>query len=101
MVDVETKNPMLKAELNLTNCSPKYVEIMREELRSYAFQLFDCRDKPNQNKAVIMRLITFLCDIANGIQISSEQYDAALEALDVKKMEQQFAAYQQSCFSKT
>jgi len=67
-----------------------FATIYREELSSYSYLLFDYRDRPDVNKIVIMKLITFLCDLINGIKITSEQYNKALEGLDIKFMEDQF-----------
>jgi hypothetical protein len=90
MVEVKTKNPSILAELNLKTTTPMFGKICKEELRSYSFQLFDYRDRPDVNKTVIMKLITFLCDLINGISVTSEQYNKAIEILDVKHMEEQF-----------
>jgi hypothetical protein len=89
MTEIKTKNPSIQAELNLKTYTAMFATIYREELGSYSYLLFDYRDRPDVNKTVIMKLITFLCDLINGIKITSEQYNKALEGLDIKFMEDQ------------
>lgn len=97
--EVKTKNPSITAELNLKSTTPSFPLICKEELRSYSYQLFDYRNRPDLSKPLLMKLITFLCDLTNGIQVSSEQYNKALEGLDIGFMEDQFAKILQALYS--
>lgn len=99
MTEIKTKNPDILAELNLKSVTPNFPKIVKEELRSYSFQLFDHRNRPDLSKVVIMKLITFLCDLANGIQLNSEQYNKALDALDIGAMEAQYAKLLQAMYN--
>lgn len=47
-----------------------------------------------------MRLMTFICDLINGIKVPTEEYNRRLEALDVGNMEKQFAAKIQAVYQK-
>lgn len=38
-----------------------------------------------------MRLMTFVCDLINGIKVSTDEYNRRIESLDIKFMEQQFS----------
>jgi hypothetical protein len=87
MSEVKTTKPALQAELNLKTCTSKFAQIYTEELRSYSYQLFEYRNKPDVNKSVIMKLITFLYDLINGINVTSDQYDTNIESLGIKNME--------------
>lgn len=71
MTEVKTNNPKIQNELNLKTFTAMFQTIYREELSSYSYLLFDYRDRPDVNKSTIMKLITFLCDLINGISITS------------------------------
>lgn len=90
MAEVKCNNPKVMSELNLQSVTPIWQTIYREELNSYAFQLFDYRDRPEVNKDTVMRLMTFVCDLINGIKVSTEEYNRRIESLDIGFMEKQF-----------
>jgi serine/threonine protein kinase len=91
MAEVKTNNPKVQSELNLTSTTPLWQTIYREELNSYAFQLFDYRDRPGVSKDTVMRLMTFVCDLINGIKVSTDEYNRRIESLDIGFMEKQFS----------
>jgi hypothetical protein len=99
MTEVKTKNPKIQNELNLKSSTAMFPTIYREELTSYSYLLFDYRDRPEVSKPVVMKLITFLCDLINGISITSEQYDKALENLDISLMEGRFQKSLQALYN--
>lgn len=45
--------------------------IYKAELENYAFQLFDYRDRKEISKLILMKLITFIFDLINGITVTS------------------------------
>jgi hypothetical protein len=100
MVEVNSKNPTIERELNLDTTTAMWQTVYREELNSYAFQLFDLRDRPGVPKDILVRLMTFICDLINGIKVPTEEYNRRLEALDVGNMEKQFAAKIQAVYQK-
>lgn len=74
-MEVVTKNPLIKAELSLESVTPNFPTIFKEELNAYSFQLYDQRNNPNVRKQAVIKLMTFAADLANGINMTSDQYD--------------------------
>lgn len=93
------KNEGVKAELNLTNCTPQFIQICNEELITYSRQLFENRNLQGVNKAVLLKLIAFLGDLVRGIQMNSEQYNKAVEALDIIKFEEMYFKSMQTSYN--
>ena len=53
-----------------------------QELTSYTYMLFDLRDKPGVNKDTLIRLMTFVCDLINGISVSTDEYNKRISSMD-------------------
>ena len=99
MLEVRTENENVKRELSLDVVTPKFNPIYKEELNSYAFQLYDHKDNPRVKKATCLRLMTFVSDLVKGIMCSPEQYEKRMETLDVRQMEDDFAKKIQDLYS--
>jgi hypothetical protein len=43
-------------------------------MNAYAFQLYDLKDDKRFKKIVILKMVTFLTDLAGGIPVKCEEY---------------------------
>jgi len=100
ILEVATKNPKVKAELTLESVTPDFPQILKEELNSYSYQLYDQRNNTKVRRQNVIRLMTFVADLANGINMSSEQYDRRIESLDYNLMEKEFGKKMQALYGK-
>lgn len=83
------KNEKIQAELHLNTPTAMFETIYKAELENYAFQLFDYRDRKEINKLILMKLITFIFDLINGITVSSDVYNRRIDELEISYMENQ------------
>lgn len=69
-------------------------------MNAYSFQLYELRNNPNVRKQTVIKLMTFAADLANGINMTSDQYDRRIETLDLALMEKEFGKKVQALFNR-